>query len=155
MSIRAGLLIAAGVLISTAAAGAETKADAAAKKDTNACAWFSTIDDWQRLDDRNLIVWVSRKEAYHVQLSMPLFDLRSANEIAFIDQNRDGQLCGFGMDQVVVPHSPIFGSSTILGMTKVDDAAIERLAEQYKVKLGKRAKKSSESATPPAENKKP
>lgn len=67
--------------------------------------------------------------------------MRSAIEIAFVDHNSDGRLCGFGMDQVVVPHAPIFASSTILGMTKLDEAGVERLAEQYKVKLGRRPKK--------------
>jgi len=80
-----------------------------------------------------------------VQLSMPLFDLRSAISIAFIDHNRDGRLCGFGMDQVVVPHAPIFESSTIAGMTRLDEGGIEQLAEQYKAKLGKRTKQPAAS----------
>ncbi len=45
------------------------------KEDSNACTWFSSIDDWQRLDERNMIVWISRKQAYHVQLSMRLLIL--------------------------------------------------------------------------------
>jgi hypothetical protein len=111
-----------------------TSAVANAKADDNACTWFRSVDNWQRLDDRNLIVWGPGKAAYHVELSMPLFGLRSTESIAFIDGNRDGQLCGYGMDQVVVPHSPIFESSTILGMTRLDAAGVQQLDAQYHVK---------------------
>jgi hypothetical protein len=137
------LLLWVGWLAPAVVLSADAEPDAAAPRqsDTNACTWFSSIDDWQRLDDSNLIVWVPGSEAYHVELSMPLFDLHSADAIAFIDHNRDGRLCGFGMDQVVVPHAPIFASSTIAGMTRLDEAGLARLAEQYRLKLGKRAPK--------------
>ena len=120
-----------------------------AANDGNACTWFSSIDDWHRLDDRNLIVWASRHEAYHVQLTMPLFDLGSAPSIGFVDHNRDGRLCGFGMDEIVVPRSPVFNSSTIASMTRLDDAGVAALAEKYKVKLrlaDKKEKKTGDQA---------
>jgi hypothetical protein len=111
----------------------------------NACAWIRTIDDWRRLDDRNLVVWVSRREVYHVELSMPLFDLNGAAAIGFIDHNRDGRLCGFGMDQVVVPHSPVFGSSTIANITRLDPAGLQALETKYKVRLTPKPKKAAKS----------
>lgn len=149
MSIRIALLLAT-TLMTWAALATETKSmpPSRLKEDSSACTWFSSIDDWQRLDDRNLIVWVSRKQAYHIQLSMPLFGLSSAISIAFIDHDRDGRLCGFAMDQVVVPHAPIYESSTILAMTKLDDDDIRQLAERYKIKLGKRPKPQSSNAEP-------
>ena len=115
ITLIAGMLASSVVLPANSADRSSTAATG--KPDDNACTWFRSIDDWQRLDDRNLIVWGPNKAAFHVELSMPLFDLGSADSIAFIDNNRDGQLCGFGMDQVVVPHAPIFESATILGMT--------------------------------------
>lgn len=133
-------LLSAGLLASLLGFTAQaTDRVAPAKADDNACTWFRSIDDWQRLDDRNLIVWGPGKTAYHVELSMPLFDLRTAESIAFIDGNRDGQLCGFGMDQVVVPHAPIFESSTILGMTRLDAAGVQQLGAQYRVKVKRAA----------------
>jgi hypothetical protein len=135
----------AGLLTSSLAFAANATGSVSAavtpKPDDNACTWFRTIDNWQRLDDRNLIVWGPNKAAYHIELSMPLSDLNSAESIAFIDGNRDGQLCGFGMDQVVVPHAPVFESATILGMTRLDDVGVRQLAAQYHVK-SKRAGKS-------------
>jgi hypothetical protein len=148
MAIRLALLFAT-VLLSSAALAAETKSMPPSRlKEESACTWFSSIDDWQRLDDRNLIVWVSRKQAYHIQLSMPLFGLRSTISIAFIDHDRDGRLCGYAMDQVVVPHAPIYESSTILAMTQLDEAGLQQLAEKYKVKLDKRPKSPSVNAEP-------
>ena len=137
--------------ISTLAMSAEPTAKintTPTKTDSNACTWFSSIDDWRELDDRNLIVWVSRKEFYHVELSMPLFDLSSASSIAFVDHNRDGRLCGYGMDEIVVPRSTIFGSSTIMGMTRLDDAGLAQLAEQYHVKLNVRKSKDKAESKP-------
>src|SRR6185503_20070219 len=70
--------------------------NATKKKNDNACAFLFTLYDWQRLDNSNLIVWASRKEAYHVRLFSPLVQLNSAFSIALVDRNRDGLLCGFG-----------------------------------------------------------
>ena len=151
-----------GLLATTMAMAAETPANteaAASKPDSNACTWFSSIDDWKELDDRNLIVWASRKEFYHVELSIPLFDLSTAPSIAFVDHNHDGRLCGFGMDEIVIPHSSVFGSSTIIGMTRLDDDGLARLAEKYHVKLGNRKQadkkepktQSNDAAAKPAE----
>jgi len=137
--IIAGLL-ASSMALAANAAGSVSSA-ITPKPDDNACTWFRTIDDWRRLDDRNLIVWGPNKVPYHVELSMPLFDLGTTESIAFIDGNNDGQLCGFGMDRVVVPDAPIFESSTIMGMTRLTDANVAQLDAQYHVK-SKRAGKS-------------
>jgi Family of unknown function (DUF6491) len=138
-----------GLSVSTLALAAEPPVKAEnppAKADSNACMWFSSIDDWRELDNRNLIVWVSRKEFYHVELGMPLTDLGWTSSIAFVDHNRDGRLCGYGMDEIVVPHSTIFGSSTIMGITRLDDARLAQLAEKYHVKLGMRKSKDKDKA---------
>jgi hypothetical protein len=150
MKARVFLPIAAGLLASSLALAAyasdKISSEVMAKGgDDNACTWFRTIDDWRRLDDSNLIVWGPNKVPYHVQLSMPLFDLSTAESIAFIDGNRDGQLCGFGMDRVVIPNAPIHESSTILGMTRLNDASVAQLDAQYHVK-GKRASKPETAA---------
>ncbi len=157
MTIQRLLLPIAALLTSTLALAAEPAKtpEATTKADNNACAWSSSIDDWRELDNRNLIVWVSKKEYYHVELSMPLMDLGSSESIAFVDHNHDGRVCGFGMDAVVVPRSTAFGKSSIIGMTRLDEVGLEQLAAKYKVKLGgpkdKSKDKASADATKPAE----
>lgn len=128
-------IVLSGMLLSASALAAEPGTKAAQPADGNACTWISSVDDWQRLDDRNLLVWVSRNEVYQVELTMPLVDLSTAEAIGFVDHNRDGRICGFGMDEVVVPHSPVFGSATIANMTRLDDAGLQAVAERYQVKL--------------------
>jgi hypothetical protein len=110
--------------------------------DTNACTWSSSIDDWRRLDDRTLIVWASRDNAYLVELSMPLFDLGSTESLAIEDHNHDGRVCGFGMDRVIIPHSGYPQSAIISSMKRLDEAGMQQLAQQYNFKVHKRADKT-------------
>jgi hypothetical protein len=151
MTIYRPLLPIIGLLASSLALAAEPAkpTDPAPKANDNACAWFASIDDWRELDNRHLIVWASRNEFYELELSTPLFDLGSAESIAFVDHNSDGRVCGFGMDKVVVPHSSISGSSTIIGMTKLDEAGLAQLADQYKIKLRQPKKKAPPEAAKP------
>ncbi|MET0987982.1 MAG: DUF6491 family protein [Steroidobacteraceae bacterium] len=128
-------LLVACFLLSAPTWAADADQAQQAKTDENACTWFNSIDDWRRLDDRNLIVWASPREAYHVELTMPLIDLDTASSIGFIDHNRDGRLCGFGMDEIVVPRSPVFNTATIAAMTRLDDAGMQALAQKYNIKL--------------------
>ena len=123
----------------------------AKKADDNACTWFNSIDDWRALDDRHLVVWATRKEFYLVELGTPLFDLRSAENLAFIDHNNDGRICGYGMDEIVIPHSVVFGHSSIVGMTRLDDAALTALGEKYHVKLGDKKKRNKSDDKKPAQ----
>lgn len=136
-------LVLASCLAITSGWAADNSKSTPATGDGNACTWISSIDDWRRLDDRNLIVWVSRTEVYHVELTMPLLDLGTASSIGFVDHNRDGRLCGFGMDEVVVPNSPVFGSATIANMNRLDPAALDALEAQYKIKLRPAQKKAT------------
>ncbi|MET0658598.1 MAG: DUF6491 family protein [Steroidobacteraceae bacterium] len=135
------------LLLSTPIWAADTHPAPQTKPDENACTWFSSIDDWRRLDDRNLIVWTSPREAYHVELTMPLIDLDTASSIGFIDHNNDGRLCGFGMDEIVVPHSPVFNTATIAAMTRLDTTGMQALADQYKIKLRYDGKKIDGTAS--------
>ena len=134
MNIAQPLLLAC-LLASATGWAADTNETKQARDDGNACTWFTSIDDWRRLDDRNLIVWASRNEAYLVELTMPLMDLDTAESIGFMDRNHDGRLCGFGMDEIVIPRSPVFNSSTIAAMKRLDEADLAALAQKYNIKL--------------------
>jgi Family of unknown function (DUF6491) len=102
----------------------------------NACVFFHTVYDWKALDDRHLVIWApGRHDPYEVELAMPLTSLRYADSLAFVDRNGDGQLCGYGMDRIIVPHEPIRAEASIVGMRRLDAAQLAALAEQYNVKL--------------------
>lgn len=126
-----------GLLAATLGTAAEPATD------TSACTWISSISDWHELDRSNLIVWVSRNEPYHLELATPLLDLDGARSIGFVDRDQDGRLCGYGMDEVVVPNSSPFGRSTIVAMTRLDESGLAALAEKFKLKLDEPADKKA------------
>jgi hypothetical protein len=115
-------------------AGATTDRSAAAGRD--ACIFSRSVQDFRALDRNKLVVWApGRRNAYLVELSMPLFDLKFAHEIALVDRNRDGQLCSYGMDRVIVGNGLSREPATISGVTRLDDARLAQLENQYGVKL--------------------
>ena len=121
------------LLGSTPVPAAESQA---AKQDDNSCLFAGTINDWRGLDSRNLVIWAPNGHvAYHVTLGFALTDLKSTETLGVIDNNGDGRLCGYGMDQLVITSGPYPEKSTITGMTKLDDAALAELGDKYKVNL--------------------
>jgi hypothetical protein len=58
-------------------------------------------------------------------------------------------LCGYGMDRIVIADSG-FGfrtPSTILGMTRLDDAGLAQLEEKYDVRLSRKKKAGTEGGS--------
>jgi hypothetical protein len=131
-------------------ATASAAADEAAKKAPplrgNDCVFFRSVYDWKELDANNLVVWApGRRDAYHVYLTIPLYDLKFSVQIAFVDKDHDGQLCGFSSDQIAVVDSSFPQRSSITAMKKLDAAGIAELEERYKTKLTRESKKKKPS----------
>jgi hypothetical protein len=134
-------LVYAAVAMSMAAgAGAPAVAstDTSSRPGGNDCVFARTIHDFKVLDRDKMIIWApTRSKAYLVELSMPMPELKFANTIAVVDRNHDGMVCGYGMDRIVaVDSSPGFRTpATIMGMKRLDDAALAQLEQQYDVRL--------------------
>jgi hypothetical protein len=133
----------AASLFSTAASAV---ADEAEKKSPplrgNDCVFFRSVYDWKELDANNLVIWApGRRDAYHVYLMIPLYDLKFSVQLAFVDKDRDGQLCGFSSDQIAVVDRNFPQQSSITAMKKLDAAGIAELEERYKTKLTHEPKK--------------
>ena len=119
----------------------------ASRKDE--CVFFSSVFDWQGLDDTTLVIWApSRNTAYRVELSMPLSGLKFAHTLGFIDGTQDGQLCSFGFDAVTMGDDTIPRKSTIRSMTRLDAAGIAQLEEKYKTTLTRNAKRKAPPKEP-------
>lgn len=132
--------------LATITGTAHASSEPTAKDKGNACVFISTIGQYRVLDDHNLVIWgPGRRDAYWVQLTMPLFGLNSSFQIATIDHDHDGRLCGFGMDRIGVRDFNRPESSTISSMTRLDDAGFTSLEQKYKVKLRSTPKKDAES----------
>lgn len=150
------LLLAALAMSIGAGASAHAAAAAAAKDQSrtgnNDCVFARTINDFKVLDRSKMVIWApSRSKAYLVELSMPLPELKFANSIAVVDRNHDGMLCGYGMDRIVVADSSAAGfrtPATIMGMKRLDDAALAQLEQQYNVRLTRKKLAEAPAGTP-------
>lgn len=130
--------ILAACLGAGASAHAAASTDNTARANKNECVFSRTIYDFKALDRDKMVIWApTRSKAYLVELSMPMPELKFANRIAFVDRNHDGMLCGYGMDRIIVADSsPAFRTpATIMGMQRLDDAALAQLEQQYDVRL--------------------
>jgi len=137
--LKSTLILAAlvGAVAAQAADSATQDKAAKPKRNTSACVFFRSVYDWRALDDNHLVLWSpsSKKEAYLVQLAMPLFSLRFAHTLAFVDGNNDGRLCDFGRDAIADTDRSMPQQSTIISLTRLDAEATAKLEEKYKIKL--------------------
>jgi hypothetical protein len=147
------LLFAAVVAAAGIGIGIGASADAATTRaNKNDCVFTSAIRDFKPLDRSKMVIYGPGRKAYLVELSFPVPELKFANRLAFVDRDHNGMLCGYGMDRIVVADSIAFRTpTTILGMTRLDDAGLAALEEQYDVRLTRKKKPAAEagSAQPP------
>jgi uncharacterized protein DUF6491 len=130
------IALAAVLLLAGTASVASTNAAVKGRENDSDCLFFRSIHDWRALDSTHMIVWgPGSRTPYLVTLSFPLNDMRYAWRLAFIDGNRDGTLCSYGRDAVVVPDRFTSWRSSIRGISKLDDEGIAALEAQYDVKL--------------------
>ena len=126
----------ATLLLAGTASMAATNPAVSGRENDSDCVFFRSIHDWRALDSTHMVVWAPGKRSpYLVTLSFPLTDLRWAYRLAFVDGNRDGTLCSYGRDAVVVPDGFTSWRSSIRGISKLDAAGVAALEAQYEVKL--------------------
>jgi hypothetical protein len=129
-------------VVGAAHADSTAKADEkTADKSGNACVFISTVGQYRALDRDKIVIWApGRRDAYLVELTMPLFGLEGSWQMAMIDHDHDGRLCGFGMDRIGIRDLGRPESSSIKSMTRLDDAALAALEQQYQVSLTRKKK---------------
>jgi hypothetical protein len=100
------------------------------------CVFVRDISNWRVLDSRNVVLFTpNERRAYLMQLGTPVSDLKYSFKVAFIDRDRDGQLCGRSLDKVQAADSMVRQPATIMGMIRLDEAGLAALETQYNVKL--------------------
>ncbi|MEO7773106.1 MAG: DUF6491 family protein [Steroidobacteraceae bacterium] len=117
-----------------AAAG---KSDGKARND-DACVFSSTLNDYQPLDNERLILWApGHRQPYLVTLSFPSQDLKWGIQVGFEDRDRNGLICGFGPDQVVIPRGmPV--RISIKSMEKITPEHAKQLIDTSRMKPPKK-----------------
>jgi hypothetical protein len=141
-------VFAAALAVAGISIGASANASTSSHAGKNECVFTSAINDFKPLDRSKMVIFGPGRKAYLVELSLPLPELKFANRLAFVDRNHDGMLCGYGMDRIIVADSG-FGlrtPSTILGMQRLDAAALAQLEQQYDVRLTRKKKDAAPAA---------
>lgn len=123
--------------VGAAHAGSAPNADEpSAGRQGAACVFISSVGQYRALDRDKIVIWApGQRNAYLVELTMPLFGLEGSWQMAMIDHDRDGRLCGFSMDRIGVRDIGRPESATIKRMSRLDDAGLTALEEQYQVSL--------------------
>ena len=105
------------------------------------CILISTIRDYTPLDDSNLLIYGPAKRAYFVTLVHSTFELRSSFRLQF--SSRDGQLCPYGGDQIVVGS---FGREAV-GIRAISRVTEEQ-AEQLLIRYGRKEPAEQQAPAP-------
>lgn len=94
------------------------------------CIFFAKLYDWTPINNTNMILWVSRTQPYHVQLTPPCQGLRFATGIGFFSRSgSQRRLCT--TDSVIVDNGPgIPERCMIQEMIELDDASLKALLAQ-------------------------
>jgi hypothetical protein len=88
------------------------------------------------------------KDFHLMQLGAPVSHLKFSFKVAFIDRDRDGQLCGRSLDKVQAADSLFRQPVTIMRMTRLNEAGLSALEAQYNVEL---TRKGEETKSPDTE----
>ena len=90
--------VGASAMMGCAATGLTDEAPRSATSDD--CLFARALRDWRPLDDRNLLLFGTGRQAYHVELFGPAPGLRFDVMIGVYD--RDGMICPYGGDAIVI-----------------------------------------------------
>lgn len=122
------MVLAAALGACTAAEGERSGASAQARfarfphsMANSACFFSSRIDNFEVLNDTNLLVSEGRRRIYHVEISPPSNDLRHAYGVQF--SSSTGRVCGNPGERLLTRNGS-FGSfpSAVVGVYRLDEA---------------------------------
>lgn len=107
--------------------------------DRNDCFLVRFSKDRRVLDDKHLIVWANGELPYLVELDRPLHRLSSGgHSIAFVDGDRDGQVCRTVRDKIAVLDTIDSKSRSIVGVTSLNAEQIRTLEAKYETSLARK-----------------
>jgi hypothetical protein len=104
----------------------------AASTTYNDCIFARTLSDWRPLDNRNLILFGNGRRPYLVELVQPVPDLNFDVAIGVYD--RDGSICPFGGDAIIVRGGGIPQSVSIRSMRRLTDEELDAVYVQFGIR---------------------
>jgi hypothetical protein len=109
------------------------------------CIFFARLHDWTPINNTNMILWASRTQSYHVQLTPPCHGLRFATGIGFSSRSGSRRLCT--MDAVIVDNGPgIPERCLIQEMIELNETSLKALLAQAPGRAEGRASKADAKA---------
>jgi hypothetical protein len=98
---------------------------------TPGCFLRQSVQNFEVLDDRNLIVFAPRKtDAYHVQVSPSSGELRFTHTLAF--ESQGSSVCGYGRDGLIVAETGTGPRRlSITSVYRLDAAALDGLRVRF------------------------
>ena len=129
--------------------GTQAKASQAIKMTrTSDCVFQSTISDFTVLDNEHVVFFsMGGRKAYLTQITPGCFDVKSRVQLAAVDGDRNGQICGFGRDSIAYQGLGMVEDCRIMGMEELSDERREQLG------VGVPEKKPRKEEKPEAEAK--
>jgi Family of unknown function (DUF6491) len=102
------------------------------------CLIASAVEDWTPLDDERLIIFGAGRKAFLATLVFPSPDLRFGFQIAIVDGDNNGRICGHGSDAVVVDNATVPGRLVIQSLQPLEksevDAYLKKDVQPRKIK---------------------
>jgi hypothetical protein len=96
---------------------------------TTDCAFASTINDFQVLDDTHVVLFgMGRRKAYLAELAGACFGVRNQYALLPIDGDKNGQICGFGRDSIAYER--------LGGVERCRIIAMQELSDERRLELG-------------------
>lgn len=108
-----------------ACAGTPAGDDGVGRGRATDCIFGRTITDWTPLDNENLILFAGRRRPYHVQLTRAAFGLARDFVIGVYD--RDGRVCPFGGDAIIVRGGGIDERITISSIRRLTEEQLQQV----------------------------
>ena len=122
---------------------------------TNDCMFSSTINGFDALDDRYVLLYgMGRKQAYLAELAPGCFQITSTIALGAVDGDNNGQICGYGRDSLAYREFGRAESCRIMSLEKLSDLRLYEVTGQGPPmpKDTERKKKKDEDEKKPPED---
>ena len=129
--MRLPLLALTIALLPACAAGPPRNEDASRTARTDACVFQSSISGFKSLDDRHVVLYAfGNRDSYLAEVTLGCFGLQNQFELAAIDGDGNGQICGYGRDNIAYHELGRTESCRILSLEKATDERIAAILEK-------------------------
>jgi hypothetical protein len=92
------------------------------------CIEFHTTYRWQAIDDRHMVIWAwHTSDAYLIGTMIPLTELSLSQHVDFVDDDKDGQLCGARGDKIIVGGATLSQQASIATLTRLDGEQVAQV----------------------------